>query len=194
MALLLPGATEGTECRKSIRQTGDRKRLLPLSIMAAWASTVTSDWELFLYPAGGFLCGGASQRRPVGGRPRAAAEERKRAGTGKLAPMSRSDWATPFAMAPPIPSSLANAQACSRGSGRGDWSQSVWRGGASGGGAGGRWQGSVARGAEDEEEEGGERGWWSRGSGRQPGAGAAQGRPWASPLPSCLSGDPASRR
>lgn len=36
--------------------------------MAALASTVTSDCESSLYPAGGLLCGLASQRRPVGRR------------------------------------------------------------------------------------------------------------------------------
>lgn len=52
---------------------------------------------------------------------------------------------SPWPRPPALPS---ECRACSRGPGRGDRSPSVWRGGASGGGAGGRWQGIVALGAE----------------------------------------------
>lgn len=99
-----------------LRHTGDGRsgNSLPLSVMAALASTVTSDCELSLYPAGGLLCGSACQRRPVGGRGRRAAEERKRAEQGKLAPKSHSDrtaslapvphsdWITSVCLAPPV--------------------------------------------------------------------------------------------
>lgn len=77
--------------------------------MAALASTVTSDCKLSLYPVGGLLCGSACLRRPVGGRGRRAAVERKRAERGKLAPMSHSDWAASLA---PVPHSDWAASVC----------------------------------------------------------------------------------
>lgn len=100
-----------------LRHTGDGRsgNSLPLSVMAALASTVTSDCELSLYPAGGLLCGSACQRRPVGGRegvePLRKGKGRERGKlapkshsdrTASLAPVPHSDWAASVCLAPPV--------------------------------------------------------------------------------------------
>jgi hypothetical protein len=116
--------------------------LLPVSIMAALASKVISDWELSLCPTRGLLCSPASERRPVGGRPRRITEQRKREERGTLALKPHSDWAASLALAPPtvLPERVTSprrrdgawrlVRECVEG--RGEWG----RGGGGGGGAG----------------------------------------------------------